>query len=388
MQQDEGISSKDGNSLEVTDQQQLQGRALFSQQQPSTKFTHSDPSVNLKDGGELFEAFQFGTGQLQQSPEFGISPDSVSFNPRTLQRQAQTEIQPQVKDLSPVRSQEQADFTDPVLVQADRTPFCDGVQRNVNTDISALETEEVRRVEDGECCLEDKENSSNPHVRQTEGHMCESVRSDEDEQRGRFAAPQTAVKSQDGWEKSTQARTPEHSPCTAGESAFHTPRVSPWACGNQEVIVSFETSGHIEGLPNADMETQSDARDETKTHFLLCQCIKSRPGSSSTDSDQVKGPKQAATTTTPSRHRRPNNNTSGASTPQKGVSFPMHSTTRRCGKSGKSEGEDDPSSQCHQFPKLPSSPSRLGLQGSDGYGSQRPFSSGSNRHDTSNFNLH
>ncbi|XP_028253107.1 uncharacterized protein LOC114428681 isoform X2 [Parambassis ranga] len=326
LQQDEGISSMDRNSLDVTDQQELQGRALLSQQQPSRKFTCSDPSADFKDGGALLEAFQFGTGQLQQSPEFGISLDSVSCNPHTPQRQAQTEIQAQVKDFSPACSQEEADFTNPVLVQDSRTPFCEGVQRNVTTDISASETEEVRHLEDGD--------SNNPHLRETEGHMYESasdrssVRSDEDEQgRIKFAAPQMAVRRQDGWEKSTQAGTPEHPPCTVGESAFHTPtpsghgRVSPWACRNQEVIVSFETSGHIERLSNTDMETQSAARDETKTHFLLCQCIKSRP-------DRVKGQKQAATTTTPSRHMRPNN-TSGASTPQKGGSFPTHSTTRR-----------------------------------------------------------
>lgn len=48
--------------------------------------------------------------------------------------------------------------------------------------------------------------------------------------------------------------------------------------GNEEVIVSSETvSSHMGRVSNLSMETQDN---KTKTLFHLCQCSKSRPGSS------------------------------------------------------------------------------------------------------------
>lgn len=141
-------------------------------------------------------------------------------------------------------------------------------------------------------------------------------------------------------------------------------RVSPRAWRNQEVIVSFKTTNdHMGRVSSFNMETQSTGCDETKTHFHPCQCSESRPGIN-TGSIRVQGQKQA-TTTTAFCLCAPNN-TSRTPPPQERSIFPMHITTRssrRCGSS--TEEEDNPPSQCHQFPKLPSPPSCLGLQDSN-----------------------
>lgn len=194
-----------------------------------------------------------------------------------------------------------------------------------------------------------------------------------------FTAPcgKTAVSSSDAilkedrWEQSLQQnntpiRTPKH-PSAVYESNFvqhfnifpnlRDNRFSPGARRNEEVIVSFKfVSDHMDRISSLNMETLATGCDETNTLFHLCQCSKSRLGTNA-GSNWVKGKKRAATTVCLCAA----NQSRQASTP----AFPMTSTTRSTGSSGSSsEDEDNPSSQCHQFPKLPFPPPCLGLQGS------------------------
>ncbi|XP_054872179.1 uncharacterized protein LOC111565459 [Amphiprion ocellaris] len=331
----------------------------------------------------------------------------------------ETEIQAQAEDVSQIHSQEQPYFRTPTLLQIGRPPFSK-VQMNDITDIPATERakevkvcqlqEDIYRVNKprAKSHLEVKENITNPHSEDVECNQSlskptaseskffkkkrergdETSRKivDKDKMKGQFefTAPHREIVvsspgavSEDRWEQSLQQNnmhvwTPKH-PTTMYESnlvqLFVTPtsprdnRVSPQAWRNQEVIVSFKTvNDHIGRVSDLNMEILSTGCDETKTHFPLCQCNKSRPGSN-TGSNWVKGQKQAAATAAVC-HSAPNS-TSQASTSLKHSTFPMHSTTRSTSSSGSSiEGEDNPSSQCHQLPKLPSPPPHLGLQDS------------------------
>ncbi|XP_044024919.1 uncharacterized protein si:ch211-140l13.3 [Siniperca chuatsi] len=435
LREGEGISRMDRNNFKVTDQQEVQRRASLSPQQPSKKLTsgiqrHSSaPSMFFKEEGTQLETFQSLTFQPEHSREFGT---------------LQTEIQAQAEVVSLVCRQEQTYFNTPLLPQPETPPF----QLKEITDIpTTTEREEKvchlqeRNKSREKSHLEEKENSDNPHSRETECRINQSLskptasvsksfsdkrvrhqemggtagKIDEDEVKGQFeftapyrnmAVSSSGATSEDQWEQSLQQHnthvwTPKH-PSAVHESnlvqhfnispPLRDNIVSPWASKNQEVIVSFKTmNDHMERVSSFNMETLSTGCDETITHFDLCQCSKSRPGSN-TGPNWVEGQKQATTTAAAFCLCAPNN-TSQASTPLKCSTFPMHSTTRNISGSGSSsEDEDNPPSQCHQFPKLPSPSPCLGLHDShlnlpdqslgSGLGpQQQSFSSSSSRDD-------
>lgn len=120
------------------------------------------------------------------------------------------------------------------------------------------------------------------------------------------------------------------------------------ACRNQEVIVSFQAlKQHIPNLEHGNSiyrpwwnknTAPSPHKQQVETRKKL------RPNA-------VRVQHHAGTTAA-SCHRVPNN-TSRALTPPKRRAVPMHSTAGTTGSSsGCIEDEDNPSSQCHQFPKL------------------------------------
>ncbi|XP_049914277.1 uncharacterized protein si:ch211-140l13.3 [Epinephelus moara] len=415
MQEGEGISRMDRNNLKVTDQQEVRRRASLSLQQPSRKLTSdiqrrsSAPSTVFKDDGTQLETFQSLNFQPEHSREFGTLQDlsSGSCNSHT------PEIQPQADVFSLVCGQEQTYANTPFMPQPE-TPPLEG-QQITDTPAVIDREEELRQLHEGKSRekshLEEKENIDNPHLRKTECRINPSLSEptpsvgksfrekrlkhqemenmgetagkivEEEEVKGlfEFTAPhgQMAVSScsatsDDLWEQPLQQNNIHFniSPC------FRDNRVSPRTGRNQEVIVSFKTvSDHMERVSSFNMETLSTGCDETKTHFHLCQCNKSRPGSS-TGSNLVKGQKQVRTTTAAFCLCVPSN-TSQVPTPLELSTFPMHSTKRSTTGSGSgSEDDDNPPSQCHQFPKLPSPPPCLGLQDShlnlseDDYGSE------------------
>lgn len=395
----EDVSRMDRNNLKVCDQQEVQRRASLSQQQPSRKSTSgikgrsSAPFMVFNDEGAQPETFRSLTSQPERSPEVGTPQDfcSGSYNPQTpqhSQKNTQTEIQAQAEVTSLIRSQDQTYFNTPLLTQAEAPA-------------NSSQSQEGRE----KTCLEEKEDSDKPHSRETEPRIHQSlskptasvdtsfrekrvrlqeeenkpeaagnVHKDEVKGRSEFTAPhgKMAATSEGRWERSLQHNNTHVTHANAvheSSSVQHvsvTPplrdnRVSPRAWRNQEVIVSFKTvNDHMERVSSFDMETQSTGCDETKTHFHLCQCGKPRPGSS-TGSHRVEGQKQA--TTTAAFCLCVSNRTSQASTPLKRSAVPMHSTTVSAGANGaSSEDEDNPSSQCHHFPKLPSPPPHLHRQ--------------------------
>ncbi|KAG8011503.1 hypothetical protein GBF38_006331 [Nibea albiflora] len=203
---------------------------------------------------------------------------------------------------------------------------------------------------------------------------------DEDEVKGQFeftapqrkmAAGSSGSTTVDQWKQTPQQNntdvwTPKHESSSVHHFNISPPlrdnRASPWARPNQEVIVSIKTvNDHMERVSSFNMETRSTGSNETKTHFHLCQCRKSGPGSSAA-SVWVEGRKQVTTTTAAFCLCAPNH-TSQASTPLKLSAIPTHSTTRSTTSSGSSSKDgDNPPTRCHQFPKLPSPPPCCSLQ--------------------------
>ena len=424
LSEDEGISRMDRNNMKDTDQQEVQTKASVSQQAPSRKLTSgiqrpsSAPSMVVKDEGTQLETFQSLTFQPERCQKIETLQDFCSgpYNPQSpqeSQRNIQTDIQAQAEVFSMVHSQGQTDFNTPLLHQPGTPPF----------QVKGITEIPDKREREGKDCqlqrwntsrkkphLEGKEKSNNPQSTQTENRFDQllSQAKASIEKRGRHQEtenkPETAgeiidkekvkgqfefmvphgkrngATSEDRWEQSLQQNnthvwTPKH-PSTAYEShlvqhfnifpLLRDNRVSPRAWGNQEIIVSvsFETmNDHMERLSSLNVETLSTSWDETQTHLLLCQCIKSKPGSN-TGSNWVKGGKQATTTAAAAAAfcLGVPNHTSQAPTPLKHSTFPMHSTIRSTSGCASSSEEDNPPSQCHQFPKLPSLPPRLGLQ--------------------------
>lgn len=89
-----------------------------------------------------------------------------------------------------------------------------------------------------------------------------------------------------------------------------------------------------------------------RKHFFIPNAAASRDRGRATGPKGSQGQKPATTTVCLCAP----NQSGQVSTP----TFPMHSTARSTG--GSSEDEDNPSSQCHKFPKLPVLPHCLGLQ--------------------------
>ncbi|KAI3364460.1 hypothetical protein L3Q82_011253 [Scortum barcoo] len=419
----EGISRMDRNNFKVTDQQEeeqeVQRRASLSQQQPKLtsgiQRRSSAPSMVVKDERTQLETFESTTSLLEHNGELQDFC-SGSCNPQTpqySQRKTQAEIQAQAQVFSMVPRQEQTYINTPLLYQYETPPF--QVNATTEREEKVCQLKERNKLRE-KSHLKERKSSDNPDSRGAEsnyqsinqslskptasvgesfrekwvGHQemkttDETVAEDKVKGQlelktaphGKMAESSSGATSEDRWEQSqqqnTHIRTFKH-PRAVYESnslqhfiappSLRDSRVSPQAWRNQEVIVSFKTvNDHIERVSSFDMETLSTGCDERKTHFHLCQCSESRPGSS-TGSKWVKGQKQATTTTTAFCLCAPNN-TSQASTPLKCSTFPMNSTTRSISSSGRSgEAEDIPPSQYHQFPKLPSPAPSLGLQGS------------------------
>lgn len=418
LSEDEGISRMDRNHMKDTDQQEVQTRASLSQQEPSRKLTSgiqrpsSSPSRVVNDEGTQLETFQSLTFQPERCQKFETLQDFCCgpYNPQSpqeSQRNIQKDIQAQAEVFSLVQSQGLTDFNTPLLPQLETPPY----QVKVITEIPN-KTERVCQLQRWTTSrekshLEGKEKSNNPQSIQTENRFNQLLSQpkssvekrgrhqetankretageivDKEEVKGQFEfmvphGKMNGATSEDRWEQSLQQNnthvwTPKH-PSTVYESnlvqhfnispLLRDNRFSPRAWGNQEVIVSFETmNDHMERLSSLNMETLSTSCDETKTCLLHCQCDKSTPGSN-TGSNWVKGGKQATTTAAAFCLGAPNH-TSQAPTPLKHSTFPMHSTIRSTGGCASSSEEDNPPSQCHQFPKLPSPPPCLGLQDS------------------------
>lgn len=357
----------DRNNLKVTNQQELDGSPSLSQLQLGGSLTSSAPSLVFKDGAEQLESFQPPTSRPR---EFAIPRGFCSgfCNPRT---PGFTRTKIQAEDFSQVCSQKQTLFLTPLLPQSG-TPSQD--QINNNTDVPATEGErKVRQIQEVSKPREEEEkgNVNDHQSRRTECPVHPSSPTESDgksfSEKGlkTLAARSCGATSEDGWkgpvqQSNAQVWTPKH---PSMSPTMRCSRVSPRACTDQEVIVSFEpVSGHTQRASALNVETLSTGCDETKTRPLLRQSTESRPGSGA-GSNGVKGQKQAATTTALC-HSAPSNTRQGP-TPPKPRTIPMHSTMRSSGRGGGcSQDGDNPSCQCHHFPKLPSSPSCLGLQDS------------------------
>lgn len=147
-------------------------------------------------------------------------------------------------------------------------------------------------------------------------------------------------------------------------------KVSVRALRNQEVTVSFKiTDDPTEKVSSSAVESPSARCDETITHSHPFQW---RPGSS-TRSNWGKGQKQTATTTAAFCLCQ----SSQVQTPTKCSTFPTHSNARSTtGADGSGrEDENNPASQCHRFPKLPSPPPCLSLQDSHIYRQEADYGS-------------
>ncbi|XP_032398503.1 uncharacterized protein si:ch211-140l13.3 isoform X1 [Etheostoma spectabile] len=404
LREGESISRVDRNNLNFSDQQDVQRGASLRSQQPSRKLTpglqrrSSAPSSVFKDEGTQLESLKTEFGTLQ---DFG----SASYNPQTpefSQRKTQTEIQAQPH----VRSLEQTYFNTPLVSEPETPP--DQVKQITNIPAATDREGSIGQ-------LQKKEYSENRHSRETEYRineslsepipsdsksfrektmrhqdvekMCETARKTDDEDevkgqivtahQGKMTVSSSVAFSEDLWEQpleqnNTPVWTPRH-PRVAYESNlvqhFNIPpplrdnRVSHRAGGNPEVIVSVKTiHDPTERVPSFNVETLSTGCDETKTHFHLCQWSMSRPGSG-TDSDGVKGQKQATTTAAAAFCLCAPNNTSEVPTPLKRTIFPTYSTSGGVTGGGSGDESHRPS-QCHQFPKLPSPPPCLGFHDS------------------------
>lgn len=178
----EGISRMDRNTLKVTDQQEVQRRASLGQQQTSRKLTSgiqrssATQSMVFKEEGMQLETFQSLTFRPEHSREFGTLQDfcSASYNPQLPQygqRNTQTEIQAQVE----VFPLEQTYLNTPLLTQTGT------LQVNEITDTPATERgKKFGLLREGNISREKshregKENINNPHPRETECRINQSL---------------------------------------------------------------------------------------------------------------------------------------------------------------------------------------------------------------------
>lgn len=370
------------------------------------------------------ETFQSLTSQSEHGQEFGTSPDFCFdlYNPQTLQyspRKTQREFQSQAEEFSQAHRQEHTTyFTTPLLPQHDTTSLSQ-VQRKYIGDTPTTEREEkVNPLEETKyrasekSRLKEKEDRDNPHSGETECRINQSVSKptafgstsfrgkremeDMSETIGKSVCEEnlkgqiepTALHSTmavcscdatsaDRWEQCHKQDNPHVLTLKYPSSVYESMNfvqhfnisppcqdnsVLPLVWTNQEIIVSFKASNdHIERVTGLNMETQSTGCAETKTHFHLCHCSKSRAGRNMR-SNCVKGHKQAMTTACCLSAA---NNTSQASTPLNCSTVPIQSITRSPNSSGSSwKDGDKPSSQWHQFPKLSFPPPCSDLQDS------------------------
>ncbi|XP_034755572.1 uncharacterized protein si:ch211-140l13.3 isoform X2 [Etheostoma cragini] len=402
----ESISRVDRHNLNFSNQQDVQRGAPLSQQQPGRKLTSgiqrrsSAPSLVFKDEGTQLQSMKTEFRTLQDFCSASYDPQT----PEVSQRKTQTEIQVQPH----VHSLEQTYFNTPVVSQPETLP--DQVKQITNSPAATDREGNIGQ-------LQKKKYPKNCHLRETECRINESLSEpmpsdsksfrekrvrhqdvekmaetagkidDEDEVKGQIVTANqreitvssSVATSEDLWEQPLQQNntpvwTPKH-PRVGYESnlvqhfnispPLRDNRVSQHAGGNQEVIVSVKTvHDPMDRVPSFNFETLSTGCDETKTQFHLCQWRMSRPGSS-TGSDGVKGQKQAATTAAEAFCLCAPNNTSEVPTPLKRTTSPTYSTSERA--TGGGSGSDDDyhrPSQCHQFLKLPSPPSCLGIHDS------------------------
>ncbi|XP_031717282.1 uncharacterized protein LOC116391141 [Anarrhichthys ocellatus] len=416
LREGEGDSKMYRNNLKVTDQQEAQRSASLGRQQLGGKLTsgiHSrspSPSAIFKDEASQLETFQSLTFQPDHGREFG-TPRDFCQTAECSQRRTPTEIHAPVQ----VCSREQTYCNTPLVPQPETPPVqlkrIPHIPATTGTEDKRGQSQERKSKENS--CVKEKDDSDEEtecRINQSLSEQTLSVRKpfrekrvkrqemenvgetaglivDEDEVKSQFeftaphrktAARAGVATSEDLWEQSlqqnnTHAWTPEHPSAAYESNSVHhfnirppmkDNRVSPRAWRNQEVIVSFKImDDHMERVSSFNMETLSTCCDEKKTHSHLCQCSNSRAGSS-TGSNWVKGQKQAATTTAEFCL-----DTCQVPTPLRSSTFPTHSTTRSITGGDGSGGDDEnnPQSQCHQFPKLPFPPPCLGLQESHLY---------------------
>lgn len=348
----------DRNNLKVSDQQQVQRRAVLNQQQPSRKPTSAAQSVAFKDKGAQLETFRDLTFWPERSREF-------------VQRKTRTENQAQAEVVPP----EQAFLNTPLLMQT--VPPADSSAAEEK--FHPLRRERCRNKSSEKSSLEGRENGlrpgeperrMNPPPSDPTAAALREKRYEETEAKGqtddgvkslfKFTA---ACGRCDGWRPSLQLSRPvqtDKRPCVVHEPNFGqhvnispnwwVNRVSPRARPNEEVVVGFKAvSHHMDRISSFNMESVASGCDETETCFHVCGCSKSRPGSD-VGSNGSKGQRQASAAVclcAPEELQ--------VSTPP----FPMHSTRRSSGSS-----EDNPPPQCHHFPKLPFPPPRLNLRDS------------------------
>ncbi|XP_068433526.1 uncharacterized protein si:ch211-140l13.3 isoform X2 [Clinocottus analis] len=406
LREGEGDSRMDRTNLKVTDQQKAQQSASLCRKLPGGKITSGiqrlSPALSgvFKDEASQLETFPPVTFQPDHGREF-VNPQDFRQTTEFNQRKTSTEIQAPVR----VCSQEQTYFNTAFVPQPE-TPPIKHIPATTSTEDDGSQSQERKFKEESH--LKAKDDSDE----ETEGRMKQSLSEptpcvhtpfrekrarcqvmenvgeaagptvDKDKAKGQFefTAPlrrmpvsSCVATSDDLWEQSLQQNnthvwTPECPSAAYESNSVHhfnirppvrDNGVSPRVWGNQEIIVSFKIMDDpMARVSSLDMETLSARCDETKTHSHLCQCGKSRPGSS-TGSNWVEGQKQAATAAfcLPSR----------VITPLKRSIFPTHSTIKSStgGDGTGMEDEYNPPSQCHQFPKLPSPP--LGLQESHLY---------------------
>lgn len=368
--EDGGISRMDRNSLKVSDQQQVQGRASLGQQQPSRKPPSDAQAVAFKDKGTQLETFQCLTFWPERSREFGTSQDFSSaslppWTPRFVQRKTGTEIQAPAEVVPP----EQTFLDTPLLTQtvplAD-TSAADKICRNKSREKSSLYGRENGGREP-ECRM----NRPPPDPTASAYKSLKEKRHQETEAKGQ--PDEDRLKSQvkftascggcDGWKPSLQLSGPVQTaerPCVVRESNFgqhvkippdwRDNRVSPRAWPDEEVIVGFKAvSHHMDRISSFNMESLASGCDETKTSFHVCDCSNSGSDVGSNWSKGQRHSSAAVCLCAPEQSGQ-------VSTP----TFPMHSTRR----SSEDVSEDNSPPQCQHFPKLPFPPPCLNLHDS------------------------
>jgi len=391
----EGESLMDRTHSKVTDQQEAPRSAPLGRQLPGGELTSGiqrcSPALSgvFKDEPSQLETFPSPTSQPDQR-EFG-TPQNLCQTSEFNQRKTPTEMQALVR----VCNQETAHFNIPVVPQPETPPLPLEHIRHIQHDAEDEGSQSQERKSKEKSHVKEKEDSDNE---ETEGRMNEPtpcvhkplgekrarrqememqretarLTVDEDEVKGQieFTAPprkmpvsSCSTTSEDLWEQSLQQNN-THSAAYESNSVHHLNiRGSPRAWRNQEITVSFMiVDEHMARVSSCDMETLSECCDETKTHSL-CQCGRSRPGSSS---HWVEGQKQAASTAAAAFDLCASNSRQVVTTLKRST-FPTHSTTRSStgGDGTGREDEYNPPSPSHQLPKLPSPP--LGLQESHLY---------------------
>ncbi|TNN53489.1 Centromere protein J [Liparis tanakae] len=408
----EGESLMDRTHSKVTDQQEASRSAPLGRQPPGGVLTSGiqrcSPALSgvFKDEPSQLETFPSLTSQPDQR-EFGTS-QNLRQTSESNQRKTPTEIQALVR----VCNQETTHFDIPVVPRPETPPLplehIQHIQHNAEDEGSqsqerkSTEKSHVKEKEDGD--NEETEGRRNESLseptpcvhkpfrekraRRQEMEMGgETARLtvDEDEVKGQveFTAPprkmpvsSRGTTSEDLWEQSLQQNN-THSAAYESNPVHHLDirppvrdgRRSPRAWRNQEIIVSFMiVDEHMERVSSCNVETLSQCCDETQTHSL-CQCGRSRPGSSS---HWVGGQKQAASTTAAAAAAAAAfglcaSNSRQVVTPLQRGAFPTHSTTRSS-TGGDGTGREDeykPPSPSRRLPKLPSPP--LGLRESHLY---------------------